>query len=59
MKPPKTQFEILAFNFEVIINLCKDPYHFCEMWKNYLASCGWTEMEFEQTMDRKVFGNHE
>lgn len=51
----KTQFEVLDHNFEVIMNLSPGPYDFCEMWKNYLAGCGWTEEEFESEMEKRIF----
>jgi hypothetical protein len=55
MKQSKTPFEIVNFNFEVIMNLSPDPYDFCEMWKNYLAGCGWTEEEYQKHLEDEVF----
>ena len=55
MKPNKTPFEIVDFNFEVIMNLSPGPYDFCEMWKNYLIGCGWTEAEYEKHLEDEVF----
>lgn len=55
--PPRAVFELIDFNFEVIMNLSTDPYGFAHMWSSYLASVGWTEEEFEAEMERRVFSN--
>lgn len=55
MNPPRQSFQIIDFNFEIIMNLSSGPYDFCKMWKNYLAGCGWTEEEFESHLENEVF----
>lgn len=59
MNPPKLPFEMIDFNFEVIMNLSSGPYDFCKMWQGYLSGCGWTEEEFEKEMEKRIFSRED
>lgn len=51
----KTQFEILDSNQEIIFKTCQSSNNFSDCWKNYLKVNGWSEEEYEQELDKRIF----
>jgi hypothetical protein len=51
----KLPFYIVDFNSQIILDLSKDAYDFCELWQSYLLASGWTEEAYEAELSRQVF----
>ncbi len=55
MTSRREQFEVIDYNFEILMNLSGNAYEFAHMWQGYLTSCGWTEYEFEVELTRRMY----
>jgi hypothetical protein len=54
----KTDFSIIDSNQELIYKFCKSSDDFSVCWKNYLQSNGWSEEEYEEELEKKIFNKN-
>lgn len=52
---PKASFETVDFYLDVVMDLSTDAYDFCELWRKYLSTCGWSEYEYEVEQELRIF----
>lgn len=46
----KSSFHFLSYHQDLLIALSPTAEDFCQIWKNFLVSNGWTECEFEKAL---------
>lgn len=51
----RESFEIIEYNFEVLMGLAKGGYDFAHIWANYLSSVGWDEETYERELEKRIF----